>query len=204
MNQQEYLSQISNNVRPPKAPKPSFFSSAIFKWGLIVVAAIVGIAIFGAVISGNKKSVKDMAIALKLHTDGTMAEVKNFQPYIKNSSLRANAASLNSVLSNFDSSLVDYMSAKYSYKKGSEAKKAKTKAETAQQALHDELFEAKINGMLDDIFAHKMAYEISLFQAEMVAIDKATSDNNLREILGSPYESLGNLYELLNNFSEAK
>ena len=69
---------------------------------------------------------------------------------------------------------------------------------------NDELFEAKINGMLDDIFAHKMAYEISLFQAEMVAIDKATSDNNLREILGSPYESLGNLYELLNNFSEAK
>jgi hypothetical protein len=204
MNQQEYLSQISNNVRPPKAPKPSFFSSAIFKWGLIVVAAIVGIAIFGAVISGNKNSLKDMAIALKLHTDGTMAEVKNFQPYIKNSSLRANAASLNSVLSNFDSSLVDYMSAKYSYENGSEAKKAKTKAETAQQALHDELFEAKINGMLDDIFAHKMAYEISLFQAEMVAIDKATSDNNLREILGSPYESLGNLYELLNNFSEAK
>lgn len=204
MNQQEYLSQISNNVRPPKAPKPSFFSSAIFKYGLIVVAAIIGIAIFGAVISGNKKSVKDMAIALKLHTDGTTAEIKNFQPYIKNSSLRANAASLNTVLSNFDTSLVDYITTKYSYKKGSEAKKAKTKAEKAQQTLHDELFEAKISGLLDDIFAHKMAYEISLIQAEMVAIDKASSDNNLKEILGSPYESLGNLYDLFNNYSEAK
>lgn len=204
MNQQEYLSQISNNVRPPKAQKPSIFASPIMKFVLIGVVAVIGIIIFGSIVSGNKKSVKDLAITLKLHADGTSAEVKNFQKYIKDTSLRANAASFNTVLTNFDSSLVDYMKTKYSYKSGSESKKAKSKAETAQQTLHDELFEAKINGMLDRIFAHKMVYEISLLQAEMEAINRATSDQSLKEILGTPYESLGNLYELFNNYSETK
>ena len=147
---------------------------------------------------------KDLTVSLKLHIEGTSTEVKNFQPSIKNSGLRANAASLYTVLSNFDSSINNYVVDKYSYKKGSESKKSKSKAEKAQQTLHDELFEAKINGLLDYVFAHKMANEISLIKSEMATIEKTASDKALKEILGSPYESLGNLYELFNNFSEAK
>ena len=60
MNQQEYLSQISNNVRPPKAPKSGLLSSPIFKIALIGVVAVIGIIIFGSIVGGNKKSAKDL------------------------------------------------------------------------------------------------------------------------------------------------
>ncbi|MBQ7201915.1 hypothetical protein IJS18_00795 [Candidatus Saccharibacteria bacterium] len=204
MNQQEYLSQISNNVRPPKAPKPSLLASPIIKYLLIGVVVIIGIIIFGSVIGGNKKSAKDLSISLKLHLDGTTAEIANFQPYVKSSSLRANGASLNTVLSNADRELTEYIASKYSYKSGSENKKTKSKYEALQQELHEELFKAKINGMLDRIFATKMVTEISLIQTEMQTIYNSASDQSYKDFLKSSYSSLDNLSEQFKNFSEAK
>ncbi len=204
MNQQEYLSQISNNVRPPKAPKSGLLSSPIFKIALIGVVAVIGIIIFGSIVGGNKKSAKDLSVALKLHLDGTTQEITNFQPYIKNSGLRANGASLNTVLSNTNSELTKYITTKYSYKSGSENKKTKAKFEASQQELHNELFEAKINGMLDRIFAAKMSSEISLIQTEMKTIYGAVSDQSYKDFLNASFKSLDNLSEQFKNFSEAK
>lgn len=204
MNQQEYLSQISNNVRPPKAPKQSILASPIVKIGLIGVALVIVIIIIGSLISGNKKSTKDLSIALKLHLDGTTAEIANFQPYIKNSSLRANGASLGTVLSNTNTELTQYLTDKYSFKANSVSKKTKTKYETLQQELHDELFEAKITGMLDRIFAYKMAYEITQIQTEMKVIYNTASDQPYKDFLTSSFSSLENLNEQFNNFSEVK
>ena len=65
------------------------------------------------------------------------------------------------------------------------------------------MFEAKINGILDRIYAHKMAYEISLITTREAQIMKSINNDTLNEILTTSYNSLETLYDKFNNFSEA-
>ena len=77
-------------------------------------------------------------------------------------------------------------------------------AELVRDELNNELFEAKINGILDRIFAHKMAYEISLFLAEEDQLASNAGDETLTGLLVTSSESLENLYNKFNEFSETK
>jgi hypothetical protein len=74
----------------------------------------------------------------------------------------------------------------------------------AKDDLVNELFEAKINGNLDRIYAHKMAYEISLITSREIQLYKSTNNESLKEILDTSYNSLSNLYDKFNDFSETK
>ena len=73
-----------------------------------------------------------------------------------------------------------------------------------KDGLSEELFEAKINGILDRIYAHKMAYEISLITARESQIIKSVNNDVLKEALVKSYDSLGVLYDKFNDFSETK
>ena len=77
-------------------------------------------------------------------------------------------------------------------------------ANLAKDALDSELFEAKINGLLDRIYAHKMAYEVSALMSEESEISSATNDASLKSLLTTSYDSLKNLYDRFNGFSETK
>ena len=80
-----------------------------------------------------------------------------------------------------------------------------TEEETlTKDGLANELFEAKINGILDRIYAHKMAYEISLVTSREIQLYKSTNNENLKGILDTSYNSLSNLYDKFNDFSETK
>ena len=70
--------------------------------------------------------------------------------------------------------------------------------------MESELFEAKINGILDRIYAHKMAYEVSMFLSEESDLMNLTKNEALKEALSSSYNSLENLYNSFNDFSETK
>ena len=173
-------------------------------WGAVAVVALVIIIVIGALIGGSRKDVKTLGAALILHTSNTAEVISDYQDNVRSSDLRASAASLHQVLTVTNKDLSDYMSEKYNLKVKNISKDIAAQANTAKDGLYNELFEAKINGALDRIFAHKMAYEISLIGAEESSIIKATGDSNLKELLEKNYSSLENLYDKFNDFSEAK
>ena len=96
------------------------------------------------------------------------------------------------------------MTQKYNFKEKDANKKVVEQLTLQKDGLSEELFEAKINGILDRIYAHKMAYEIQLFMAEESQIRKIAKDEALQSILDTFGSSLENLYDKFNNFSEGQ
>lgn len=203
MDNQEYLNQISAK---PETAKPSkgagdFFSSKVV-WLLVGAAGLLILfAIIGAVLNAGKGDIEEDLVWLQLHLESTADVISEYQPKVKSSGLRSNSASLSTVITNTDSKITQYLTEKYTDKKGSD-KALTEQIKTEQDALLQELFEAKITGVLDRIYAHKMAYEISKFMSEETKIYNETGDDALKEILDESYGSLEKLYDNFNNFSE--
>ena len=205
MDGQEYLNQISANNRPVKKSKfGGLMSSKIMLFGLISVVALIVIIVIGSLIGGSKKDIKSLGLDLFFHINSTAEIIGTYQNDIKSSDLRASASSLGGILNNTSKDLDGYLAEKYKIKtKNAEKTMSKTIADN-KQALNDELFEAKINGVLDRIFANKMSYEISLIAAEESKVINSTGDSILKDLLTKSYSSLENLYSNFNDFSEAK
>ena len=206
MQGQEYLDQISAANRPEKKPGglTKIFSSKFFIVGMIGIIAFIIIMIIGAVLSGNRGGDKNLSYALKLHIDGTSEVIQKYQSDVKSSDLRSSSASLYSILSNTSKELTDYITAKYDFKEKDVNKNIAKEATLSKDGLEAELFEAKINGILDRIYAHKMAYEVSLITSEEAKIISSTGSADLKELLTKSYNSLNNLYDKFNSFSETK
>ena len=205
MQGQEYLNQISAKNRPIKASKTkNILTSKFFLIGVGALVALIIIMIIGGAISGGKGDVKTNSFKLFLHLKDTTEVIEEYQKDVKSSNLRASSESLRGVLSSTRNDLTDYLAAKYDFKEKSVDKKLAEAADLERDGLMNELFEAKINGNLDRIFAHKMAYEISLLMSEENSLSNATGDENLKEILNTSTDSLTNLYNNFNDFSETK
>ena len=200
MDNQEYLKQISQTVRPEKKSR-EWMSSPILKVAVGGILAFIVIMVIGSVITGGKTSLKEQTISLKLHIENTMNVVSEYQTNLKSSNLRSSSASLSGVLSDTNRKLTEYIENKYSDK---DTEDLEEEATAHKDELKNDLFEAKINGILDRIFAHKMALEISLITAEESSIYDASKDENLQSILEGSYNSLNNLYNNFNDFSETK
>ena len=184
--------------------KGGIFSSKYFIVGAIGLGLLILIIIVGAILGANKGGEKDLGYRLKLHLDGTAEAVQEYQPSVKSSELRSSSASLYGVLSNTSKGLGDYLTEKYSIKDKDIGEKIITEATTNRDSLINELFEAKINGILDRIFAHKMAYEITIIMSEESKLYDSTSNETLKGLLDESYKSLENLYDRFNDFSETK
>ena len=72
-----------------------------------------------------------------------------------------------------------------------------------KDGLEASLFEAKITGVLDNIYANKMVYEVSLIMTEEAQLSSKTDNDKLKEVLTTSYNSLNKLYDEFNNFSGA-
>ena len=213
MENQEYLNQIAAKSAP-KRPSTggskfdisSIIHSKAFLFGAIAFGVLILIMILGAALgSGKKKTdIKTELVKYQLHIDNTSEVINAYQPNVKSSTLRSYSASLNSLLSNMSSDIGGYLKTKYNYKAGKEEKKLAEKAYATREELEEELFAAKINGNLDRIYTHKMAFEISQFLNEEAAISKIAKDDTLVSLLAQPVPSLKNLYDNFNDFSEAK
>ena len=204
MDNKEYLKQISGQVRPAKSSKMSFLKSPIVKIAGIAIIAMVIIIIFSSIISAGKPSLENQNISLKLHIDNTLEIISEFQPSVKSSDLRSSSSSLYAVLSNTSRELGTYLETTYNYNTNKPPETLANDADLSRDALYSDLFEAKINGILDRIYARKMAYEISLFTSEESAIYNATKDDSLKSLLTTSYNSLDNLYSKFDDFSETK
>ena len=209
MDRQEYLDQISAANRPVKAgggKVKSVLSSKFFLVGIIFVVLLVIIIVIGAILSGGKSGIKEKTYALNMHISYDMSVINNYQKSIKSSDLRSDSASLYSVLSNTNRDLESYLKDTYGNSDPNGVLKESKQNELAleRDGLESELFEAKINGLLDTIFARKFSYEISLLLNEEYQIYSAVNNDTLKGIIDTSYNSLENLYNKIDNFSEAK
>ncbi|MBR3137888.1 hypothetical protein IKG41_00890 [Candidatus Saccharibacteria bacterium] len=202
MDGQDYLDQISASNRPIKKKRSSFLSSKFFLVGAIGLACLIVIIIIGSVLSGGKNSEKNLSYALALHIDNTATIIKEYQSDLKSSNLRSSAASLSGVLADTSGKLTNYLSEKYNYKPNDVDQKIKEQATLEKDGLESDLFEAKINGVLDRIFTHKISYEISMLMTEEAKIQNSTKDETLQEIMSTSYSSLSTIYDKFNNYSE--
>ncbi|MDO4508154.1 MAG: hypothetical protein Q4B65_02095 [Candidatus Saccharibacteria bacterium] len=204
MENQDYLNQISGDVRPAKPEKTSFLSSKYLKWGLGFVAGLVLVMIAGSLLGSASGGVKKDGIWLKLRIDNALEAISEYQNIVKSSNLRSSSASLYGVLSNTSRDLTTYLTEKYEYSEKSTPKDLTEEMTLEKDGLLAELFEAKINGNLDRIYAHKMAYEITMITSKEADLIDATSDKDLKALLETSYDSLATLYEKFNDFSETK
>lgn len=203
MNGQEYLNQISASNRPTKQAKLNLLSSRLFIGGMIFVGILLVLIIIGAILGGNKGGEKIDSFKLYLHMSGTSELIQEYQDSIKSSKLRGSSSSLYSVLDTTSKELTEYLKNKYEFKNEKNIdKEYVSQATSAKEALGSELFEAKINGNLDRVYAHKMAYEIELIASEENKIIKETKNDTLKQLLTKSYESLDSLYNSFNDFSE--
>ena len=204
MDGQDYLNQIASSVRPEKKSRFSFIGSPIFKVIAIGVVLFAIVMIAGSSLTASRTGVKDQAILLKLRIDNTLDIITKYQPTVKSSELRSSSASLYSVLSNTSRDLTDVMTDIYKYKPGKEEKKLTKVADLERDGLESSLAEAKINGILDKVYASKMSYEISLIMSREASLYSATSNSALMEVLKTSYDSLDNLHAGFDEFSETK
>lgn len=204
MEGQEYLNQISASNRPTKKSMPKFLSSKLFIFGAAALILAIAIMIVGSILSSGKTSEKDSTYALKLHLDNTAAVIKSYQSSVKSSTLRSNSASLYSILTNTSRDLDNYLTEKYSFKEKDADKKISEQATLEKDGLESELFNAKINGILDRIYAHKITYEISTLMNEESNLFKKSGNESLKNILNTSYQSLENLYKSFSEYSETK
>lgn len=199
MDGQEYLNQISATVRPEKKSKMSFMKSPIFKVVAIGMGAVLAIIIVSSIITGGQRGAKDQGIALKLHIDNTLSVISDYQGDVKSSNLRSSSASLYSVLSNTSRELTEFLTSEYDFNAKSVDAGLTTEADTERDGLTADLFQAKINGILDRVYANKMAYEIYLIRNAESKLYNSTASDTLKSLLATSYNSLENLY---NDFSE--
>ena len=202
MDGQSYLNEISMANRPAQKSKTDFMKSKFFIVGAIGVLGLILIMIIGSVLSGGKTSVKEQSIILKTRLDNVSEVAKEYQPDIKSSELRSNSASLYSVLTNTSRELGEYLEAVYNYNEKSIPAKIKSDEDAHKEGLSNELFEAKINGVLDRTYTYKMIYETSLIITIERRIYNAGSNESLKNIMNTSIDSLTNIYDSLNSFSE--
>ncbi len=207
MDGQEYLNQISagsSSSRRASGSLPSWMSSIYFKVIAGGVLLLIIIMIIGAALGSGRTSTEDKCYSLLLRVNGTVEMIEEYQSSVKSSDLRSSSASLSGILSNTSRDLESYVVDKYNYKEKNVSTKISTAAEEEETELNNDLFEAKINGILDRIYAHKMAYMISLIMSDEASINKATNDSDLSSIITTSYTSLENLYDKFDSFSETK
>lgn len=205
MESQDYLNQIS--VKPASnAPESGLDKILKSKYTWIIgggVLLFILIAIIGAIIGSGSVSLENELIKLQLRIDSTSEVISEYQPKVRSSALRSSSASLSTVLANTSSKLTSYLAEKYDYKKNNkDNKKITEQIKTEQDGLLNELFEAKITGVLDRTYAQKMAFEVSKILTEESNINKKNRDDELQGIINESYGSLENLYDNLNGFSE--
>ena len=208
MDSQDYLNQIAATSKPvaPKIGFAGIVSSKYFKWGIIAFVVLIAIIIFGSMLGGNKKpSVGEKCYALNLRLTSDVEMIDTYQPSVKSSKLRSISATLKGIFSNTSSQLTTYITQVLGINENDKSMaNLEEEAELNKEALNEDLFAAKINGVLDRTYAHKMAFEIYSIMSDQAGIVNATNDEDLKSLLDASYTSLDNLYNEFNDFSETK
>ena len=205
MDSQDYLDQISKTSRPVKPQKNGLMGaikSKYFIWGAVALGILIVAITIGSILGGGTTTEDECAdLVLRLEETNELA-ISKYQPFLKSSILRSLSASLGGIYTNTSTELNNYMTQAFPSTKDKTVEAKREEAILNATALADELFKAKINGLLDRTYAHKMTLEIYSVMSDEMSIYNATNDTALRGLLKSSYDSLNNLYTEFNDFSE--
>lgn len=209
MNNKEYLEQISSETRPLVKKAPGFFGKTLnlsMKQlkiiGAIVISMVLILLVGLIATSGNKNSERDYVDMAYLRTDDLSGVIEDYRTEIRSSKLRSMAMSLKSVLSETNYILTTSLADDFGVKDPSKpAKESTTEKEAAIIGeLLDTLEVARLNALLDRVFAREYTYQISLLLSLETDILSRTKKEPFKSNLTSAKSNLEALHTQFNNF----
>lgn len=191
MNNLEYLNQISQETRPTSAKKSNSLS-LIIKIAVGGVAAFLFIMCVGLVLNAGKSSPTDLTKQLYVRTANLNTTLTTYNKSLKSSQLRAIGTSLNGVLTGASASLSNYLLPEGGEKGDlNPPEKLLTAETTTDEELNTSLNNAKLNGILDRVYANQIQLQVSLLISFIAQLEPRTKDEALLDII-TQYQS--NLY----------
>lgn len=210
MNNKDYLDKIASEARPLTASAPGFLGSALhlsmkqLKIIGIAIAVIFLVLIIAMIASsGNKNTERDYVDTAYLRTKDLSKVIDDYRTKIRSSELRSMAMSLKSVLLETNYALSSTLTNNFGAKSPDTPEKESTA--TDETAIIGELTasleEARLNALLDRVFAREYTYQISLLISLETDIINRTKIDLLKSSLTSSRSNLETLHEQFDNFS---
>ncbi|MBR5408535.1 hypothetical protein IK112_01130 [Candidatus Saccharibacteria bacterium] len=207
MNNKDYLDKIAAENRALKPKGKGIFGALnipptlakVLIGGAILVAImmIVGMIVGG----GDKNSERDLVDKISLRTKNMLTIISDYNKQVKSSELRSYGSSLSAVLNETNYAVNAILKETFEVKN---SKPQKESTETDESAILEEMGQtlenARLNGILDRVYAREMAYRIAtLIVLEQETIDK-TKKSNLVDALTSSMTNLDQLHDKFDNF----
>ena len=209
MNNKDYLNQIASEARPLERKAPGFFGKTLnlsMKQlkiiGGVIISMILVLIIGLIVSSSNKNGERDYVDMAYLRTDDLSSVIESYRTEIRSSKLRSMAMSLKSVLSETNYILATSLADDFGAKDSSKPAKASTaeKEEAIIGELSAVLENARLNALLDRVFAREFAYQISLLISLETDVISHTKKEPLKTNLTSARTNLEAIHSEFDNF----
>lgn len=201
MNNLEYLNQISQETRPTSTKKSNPLSLVI-KIAIGGIVAFLFIMCVGIVLNAGKSSPTDLAKQLYVRTANLNTTLTTYNKSLKSSQLRAIGTSLNGVLTGASASLSNYLLPEGGEKGDLNPPEKLLVVETAtDEELNTSLNNAKLNGILDRVYANQIQLQVSLLIAFISQLEPRTKDEALLEIIAQYQSNLYVIEQSLENYS---
>lgn len=201
MNNLEYLNQISQENRPTSAKK-SASMSLIIKIAVGGLVAFLFIMCLGMALSAGKTSPTDLTKQLYVRTANLNTALTTYNKSLKSSQLRAIGTSLNGVLTSATASLTGYLASEGDKEADLNPPEKLLTVETETiEALDTALNNAKLNGILDRVYANQIQLQVSLLVTFISQLEQRTKDAELLEIISQYQSNLIVIEQSLKDYS---
>lgn len=201
MNNLEYLNQISQENRPTSAKK-SASMSLIIKIAVGGLVAFLFIMCLGMALSAGKTSPTDLTKQLYVRTANLNTALTTYNKSLKSSQLRAIGTSLNGVLTSATASLTRYLASEGDKEADLNPPEKLLTVETETiEALDTALNNAKLNGILDRVYANQIQLQVSLLVTFISQLEQRTKDTELLEIISQYQSNLIVIEQSLKDYS---
>lgn len=207
-----YLDQITQSTKPQSKPKSfnGILSGSnimkIIACGIVVFMLLLGFNILSSNSSKKTQTLREQIFTRATNLNSTL---QTYGPKLKSSQLRSINSSLSSALNDSIAKIDNYNKAKQSEQKGKK-KKSKSKKDKEDEVAKEEqenidklntsLQNAKLNGLLDRVYANQINLQVSRLIALISELDARTRDQELREILEQLYSNLNVIHGNFENF----
>lgn len=200
MNNLEYLNQISQENRPVKTKGTTTFTGLILK---LIIGGIVALALIialGIIISSTKTKSSDLTKQLFFRTTSLNETIKDFNPSLKSSKLRAIGTSLANTLTSASGQLSTYLGNQNTEDTSPSPSALKTETENIN-ALNLTLNNAELNGILDRIYANQIQFQVSILLSLITQTIDHSKNSDLLSILQQYHSSIENVNQSLQEYS---
>ncbi len=201
MNNLEYLNQISQETRPTAAKK-SASMSLIIKIAVGGLLAFLFIMCLGMALGSGKTTPTDLTKQLYVRTANLNTSLTTYNKSLKSSQLRAIGTSLNGVLTSASASLTNYLSSEGDKDADLNPPEKLLAVETETiESLDTALNNAKLNGILDRVYANQIQLQVSLLITFISQLEQRTKDTDLLDIISQYQSNLTVIEQSLKDYS---